>query len=163
HAARADVVPLGTAVPAPEYLPAEALGRLLARAVRRNPVEASAYDFPPGCLRLRQEVGRRPGEAGCARWAGDLGVSAGAPDAAAQPAGVRPPRQRAPVRLVQQDAGPGLPRRLGGGRPAAGGGSEAEIGVLAGDRDPDAAGGRRLPGQRRLRAPPAAAAARLRR
>jgi DNA-binding transcriptional MocR family regulator len=81
HASRRDVVPLGTATPAPEYLPAEALSRLLARAVRRNPVEASAYDFPPGCLRLRQEVARRLVEAGCACGADDLVVTSGATEA----------------------------------------------------------------------------------
>lgn len=78
---RRDVVPLGTAVPAPEYLPAEALNRLLARAVRRYPVEASSYDFPPGSLRLRQEVARRLLEAGCARGADDLVITSGATEA----------------------------------------------------------------------------------
>jgi DNA-binding transcriptional MocR family regulator len=80
-AQRPDLVPLGAAVPAPEYLPTEALSRLLARAVRRYPQEACQYDFPPGCERLRREVARRLIEAGCTCGAGDLLLTSGATEA----------------------------------------------------------------------------------
>jgi DNA-binding transcriptional MocR family regulator len=76
-----DVVPLGAAVAAAEYLPTEALNRLLARAVRRYPVQACQYDFPPGCARLRLEVARRLIDAGCRCGADDLLITSGATEA----------------------------------------------------------------------------------
>jgi DNA-binding transcriptional MocR family regulator len=75
------VVPLGTAVPAADFLPAAALNRLLARAVRRSPELATQYDFPPGCERLRREIARRAIEAGYSCSADDLLITSGATEA----------------------------------------------------------------------------------
>jgi DNA-binding transcriptional MocR family regulator len=75
------VVPLGTAIPAAEFLPTEALARLLGRAARRAHADASQYDFPPGSERLRREVARRLIEAGCSCGADDLLITSGATEA----------------------------------------------------------------------------------
>jgi DNA-binding transcriptional MocR family regulator len=76
-----DLVPLGAAVPAPEFLPTAELGRHLARAARTFAAETTSYDFPPGSLALRQQVALRLIEAGLACGAEDVLITSGSTEA----------------------------------------------------------------------------------
>ncbi len=74
-------VPLGTALPAPELLPSEALNRVLARAVREQPNIATRYEFPPGLMALREQISRRAMNSGCSLGRDDIVVTTGATEA----------------------------------------------------------------------------------
>jgi len=54
-----DIVPFGTACPAPELLPGQKVNRLLAGLIRRSGRDINAYNFPPGLYDLRRQVARR--------------------------------------------------------------------------------------------------------
>lgn len=59
------IVNLGAAVPAPEFVPMQAIERALVKAARHHRVRAATYAFPPGDPELRRQIARRMGEAGC--------------------------------------------------------------------------------------------------
>lgn len=74
-------VPLGAAVPSPEFLPVSRLNTLLARAVRRDPVASQSYDSLPGRRELRTQIARRAMDAGCSLSPEDLVITTGAMEA----------------------------------------------------------------------------------
>lgn len=78
---RRNVIPLGSALPAPEFLPTQQLNRMLARAVRENSSLASQYEVSPGLEELRIQIARRAIEAGCTLGPDDLIITAGATEA----------------------------------------------------------------------------------
>lgn len=59
-----DIVQLGAAVPAPEFLPVRAVAAALARAARSQAEVAASYMMPPGHPELRRQIARRMNEAG---------------------------------------------------------------------------------------------------
>ncbi len=63
--ARRDLVPLGAAIPAPEFFPTARLNRALSRALREHPEACQTYDSVRGCEALRVQIARRLIEAGC--------------------------------------------------------------------------------------------------
>lgn len=75
------VVPLGAAVPSPEFLPTARLNTMLARAVRRDPVASQSYDSIPGRQELRVEIARRALAAGCALSPDEVVITTGAMEA----------------------------------------------------------------------------------
>ena len=62
---RPGIVNLGTAVPAPEFLPTKQLQRIIGRLARHHMQEAVIAIFSPGLEALRHEVARRMADAGC--------------------------------------------------------------------------------------------------
>ena len=80
-APRPRIVPLGSALPAPEFLPTEQLNRILARVVREDPAIASQYEFSPGLRGLREEIARRAMEAGTTFGPDDIVITTGATEA----------------------------------------------------------------------------------
>jgi DNA-binding transcriptional MocR family regulator len=78
-----DVVPLGAAVPAIELLPVKGLQRATNRVLARHADACMDYCFPPGHLRLREEIARRYVEIGLAVDPGDVIVTTGATEALA--------------------------------------------------------------------------------
>ena len=60
-----NIIKLGAAIPAVERFPIAALNRLMAQAMRNDPIGAHSYNPPPGCEQLRHEVARRLMDAGC--------------------------------------------------------------------------------------------------
>ena len=54
-----DVVPLGTAVPSPEILPATKLGRMISAIARSSASEIGGYTEPAGHPKLRRQLARR--------------------------------------------------------------------------------------------------------
>ncbi len=54
-----EVVPFGTACPAPELLPGQKVNRLLVGLIRRSGPDINGYNFPPGLYDLRRQVARR--------------------------------------------------------------------------------------------------------
>lgn len=76
-----DVIKLGVAVPAMEFLPLKALNRLLAQVTRWNPELAHSYEPPAGCEELRREIAKRMVEAGCAIAPDELITTTGATEA----------------------------------------------------------------------------------
>ncbi len=75
------VVPLGAAVPGPEFLPTARLNTLLARAVRRDPIASQSYDSIPGRYELRAQIARRAMDAGCSLSPDDIVITTGAMEA----------------------------------------------------------------------------------
>ena len=75
------VLQLGAALPSPEFLPTEALNRILSREVRRDPATASGYAISPGLDRLRAQIARRAMEAGCSLGPDDIVITTGATEA----------------------------------------------------------------------------------
>ncbi len=59
------IVNLGAAVPAPEFLPMQAIERALVKAARHHRVRAATYAFPPGDPELRRQIAQRMAAAGC--------------------------------------------------------------------------------------------------
>jgi len=53
------VLPLGSAVLAPELLPIRALNRTLATIARETPAQGAGYEPPPGPASLRHQLARR--------------------------------------------------------------------------------------------------------
>ena len=60
-----NIIKLGAAIPAVERFPIAALNRLMAQAMRNDPIGTHSYNPPPGCEQLRHEVARRLMDAGC--------------------------------------------------------------------------------------------------
>jgi DNA-binding transcriptional MocR family regulator len=60
-----DTVHLGAALPGMDLLPLNALNRIMGQVLRAHTNVAHAYDLPPGCEPLRQEVAKRLMNAGC--------------------------------------------------------------------------------------------------
>ena len=59
-------IKLGAAIPAVENFPIATLNRLMAQAMREDPIGVHSYNLPPGCEQLRREIARRLIDAGCA-------------------------------------------------------------------------------------------------
>ena len=75
------VVPLGSAVLAPELLPLEALNRKLAAIAREVSWAGGTYDAPPGLPSLRRQLARRAAGLGLAVGDEDLVTTVGAMEA----------------------------------------------------------------------------------
>jgi DNA-binding transcriptional MocR family regulator len=78
-----DVVPLGAALPAMELLPIKGLQRATSRVLSRHAESCMNYCFPPGHLRLREEIARRYVEIGLAVDPDDVIITTGATEALA--------------------------------------------------------------------------------
>jgi DNA-binding transcriptional MocR family regulator len=78
---RADLVPLGAAVPDSSFLPVAKLNRVLARVVRLRAGTSAAYDPLPGHAKLRAQVARRALEAGCVLEPEEIVTTSGAQQA----------------------------------------------------------------------------------
>ena len=76
-------VHLGGAIPGDDTLPTRQLNRLSAAIARRSRRGMNAYDLPPGCVELREQVARRYLEAGCDLAPDDLLTTCGAQEALA--------------------------------------------------------------------------------
>jgi len=76
-----DMVQLGAAVPSSGFLPARAVERALARALREHRQQAMAYAFPPGLPELRQQIARRMAEWGCPVGPDELVITNGCQEA----------------------------------------------------------------------------------
>lgn len=76
-----DIVQLGTAVPAPEFLPVQAVARALSRAMRSHYKVASSYMMPPGLPELRRQIARRMNETGGTVSADDVVITTGCQEA----------------------------------------------------------------------------------
>lgn len=79
--ANPDLIPIGTALPDPDFLPTGALGRLLGRAARRQTRRSVASVAPSGTPELRREIAIRAREAGAAVTADDVVVTCGCAEA----------------------------------------------------------------------------------
>lgn len=75
------LVPLGAACPSAALLPARKLARLASVEVRRAPVDANSYSFPPGRIELRREIARRAVDWGGALTPDEILVTCGATEA----------------------------------------------------------------------------------
>lgn len=75
------IVQLGAAVPAPEFLPTQAVSQALARATRLHRARAAGYMMPPGAPELRREIARRMQAAGARIDADDIVVTTGCQEA----------------------------------------------------------------------------------
>lgn len=75
------IVQLGAAVPAPEFLPTQAVAQALARATRLHRTRAAGYMMPPGAPELRREIARRMQVAGAHVDADDIVVTTGCQEA----------------------------------------------------------------------------------
>lgn len=75
------IIKLGAAVPSPELFPTAALNRLMGQVMRAQPEVVHAYDAPPGCKVLRQEVAKRLMDAGCAVTPEQIVITNGATEA----------------------------------------------------------------------------------
>ena len=78
EAQRPGVLPLGAAVPHPDFLPLARLNRLLVQAVRRDPSASHSYDQVAGLEALRVQIGRRALDAGCALSPEEIVTTSGA-------------------------------------------------------------------------------------
>ena len=77
----ASMVPLGTALPSPELLPAAALARHLGRTARRQAERGVAMPVPSGAPELRREIARRAIAGGAAVAPEDVIVTCGCSEA----------------------------------------------------------------------------------
>lgn len=75
------VVQLGAAVPDSSFLPVDAIGRAMMRALRLQPARASNYMMPPGALELRRQIARRLVEQGGKLAADDVVITTGCQEA----------------------------------------------------------------------------------
>ena len=75
------IVQLGAAVPAPAFLPTQAIGRALAQVMRTQRVQAASYMMPPGAPELRRQIVRRMSEAGSVVSADDVVITTGCQEA----------------------------------------------------------------------------------
>lgn len=75
------LVPLGTALPDPEFLPTAALARALGRSARRNAKFSTMSVAPSGTEALRREIARRAMAAGHTTSADDVVVTCGCAEA----------------------------------------------------------------------------------
>jgi DNA-binding transcriptional MocR family regulator len=76
-----DVVPLGTAVPSPEILPATKLGGMISAIARSSASEIVGYTEPAGHPKLRRQLARRASDWGCLMKPEDFIVTNGAAEA----------------------------------------------------------------------------------
>ncbi len=76
-----DLVQLGAAVPAPDFLPTRAIQRALAAAARAGGTNLATYQFPPGCPELRRQIARRMADAGCQVAPDEVVVTSGCQEA----------------------------------------------------------------------------------
>jgi DNA-binding transcriptional MocR family regulator len=74
---------LGIAAPNHELLPMVKLNRMLASETRRLPRQAISYEFPPGNLRLRQQIAQRLLLSGCSISPDQLVITSGCVEAVA--------------------------------------------------------------------------------
>jgi DNA-binding transcriptional MocR family regulator len=75
------IVQLGTAVPAPEFLPVRAVARALSRVMRTHYKVAASYMMPPGLPELRRQIARRMNEAGGSVSADHVVITTGCQEA----------------------------------------------------------------------------------
>lgn len=75
------LVPLGAAVPNPDFLPIDKLNRMLAAETRRFRLQSVSYPMPSGLKRLRVQIAKRTISAGCTLGHDDLIVTAGCVEA----------------------------------------------------------------------------------
>ena len=75
------IVPLGAAIPAPEFLPIQRLNRIAAGVTRKSHRGFSYYDMPPGCRELRVQVARHYAEVGIAISPDELLMTCGGTEA----------------------------------------------------------------------------------
>jgi DNA-binding transcriptional MocR family regulator len=78
-----DLIPLGTALPDPDFLPTATLARFLGRTARRHALRSAAISPPSGIPELRHEVARRALHAGCSVAADDVVITCGCTEAIA--------------------------------------------------------------------------------
>jgi DNA-binding transcriptional MocR family regulator len=76
-----DVIPLSTAVPSPEILPAAKLGRMISAITRSATAEIVGYTEPSGHHKLRKQLARRSSDSGCLLKPEDFIVTNGASEA----------------------------------------------------------------------------------
>ncbi len=76
-----DFVPLATAIPSPDLLPAKQLNRFMAWVARHRGEQGVNYDFPPGNEALRRQVARRSIDWGCSLSPEDIVTTCGAMEA----------------------------------------------------------------------------------
>jgi DNA-binding transcriptional MocR family regulator len=74
---------LGIASPNHELLPMSKLNNMLAREVKRLPRQAISYEFPPGNLRLRQQIAQRLLHSGCTLSPDQIVITSGCAEAVA--------------------------------------------------------------------------------
>jgi len=72
---------LGAAIPNPDLLPSEKLGRILASLARRADPATNQYDIPPGCEALRVQVAQRAVASGCNLTPADIVTTSGCMEA----------------------------------------------------------------------------------
>ncbi|MGK3122498.1 PLP-dependent aminotransferase family protein [Candidatus Pantoea formicae] len=75
------LVPLGAALPDPEWLPTEALQRALLATGRRLDARGQSYSLPPGRADLRNKIASRAAQWGARFAADELVITAGATQA----------------------------------------------------------------------------------
>lgn len=75
------IVQLGTAVPAAEFLPVQAVARAFSRAMRSHYRLAANYMMPPGLPELRRQIARRMNDAGAAVHADEVVITTGCQEA----------------------------------------------------------------------------------
>ncbi|HWI41325.1 MAG TPA: PLP-dependent aminotransferase family protein [Verrucomicrobiae bacterium] len=73
----ASLVPLGAAIPNPDFLPIDRLNRMLAAETKRFRVQSVAYPPALGVERLRKQISRRVLTAGCSLTPDEVMVTAG--------------------------------------------------------------------------------------
>jgi DNA-binding transcriptional MocR family regulator len=75
------LVQLGGAIPNPDLLPGERLGRMIASEVRRFGNRSVAYATPPGLEKLRRQVAGRALESGCVLGPDEIVITSGCVEA----------------------------------------------------------------------------------
>jgi len=75
------LVRLGATLPSPELFPIRELNRTISAVSRRSPLDAHAYEVPPGNRALRVQIARRAMEAGCTLSPDDIITTVGATEA----------------------------------------------------------------------------------
>ncbi|MEM8678698.1 MAG: PLP-dependent aminotransferase family protein [Planctomycetota bacterium] len=75
------VLRIGAALPAAEFLPIAALNRILARELRVHPERANRYEVSPGLVELREQIARRMMSAGCSFGPDDVVITNGSTEA----------------------------------------------------------------------------------
>ena len=75
------VMRIGAALPAAEFLPTTTLNRIMARELRVHPEKANRYEVSPGLAELREQIARRMMTAGCSLGPDDIVITNGATEA----------------------------------------------------------------------------------
>lgn len=78
---RPGVLPLGAAIPSPEFFPTARLNRILAQVVRNDPNTSQSYDATEGREALRIQIARRLLEAGLSIRPDEVMITSGAQEA----------------------------------------------------------------------------------